>query len=69
MTKKEANEAMKNGAKVTHRFFTPDEWITMEGKFTIITEEGYAVSTTEFWKYREGEEWETDWSIWAAPTS
>ena len=69
MTKQEAIEAMKSGAKVTHRFFTPEEWIAMEGKFTIITEEGYAISTTEFWKYRQSAEFQTDWSIWVNPTT
>ena len=50
MTKLEAIEAMKAGAKVTHRYFDPKEWITMEGNNTIIMEDGCALSTVEFWK-------------------
>jgi hypothetical protein len=64
MTKQEAIEAMKSGAKVTHRYFSPDEWITMKGNLTIIMEDGVSLSTVEFWKYRTGEDFETDWSIW-----
>lgn len=66
MTKLEAIEAMKAGAKVTHRFFEPQEWITMEGNLTIITEEGYACSTVEFWGFRKSVQWERDWSIWSS---
>lgn len=68
MSKEQAIEAMKSGAKVAHRYFSPHEWVTMEGNLTIITEEGYSVSTVEFWKYRHQEEWLTDWSIWSNPT-
>jgi hypothetical protein len=64
MKKLEAIEAMKSGKKVTHRYFTDGEWITMEGNLTVITEEGYAMSSVEFWKYRQGEAFETGWSIW-----
>lgn len=67
MTKQEAIEAMKSGAKVTHRFFTPEEFIIMEDDFTIGTEEGYAFSTAEFWRYRKKAEWQKDWSIWVKP--
>lgn len=64
MTKQEAIEAMKGGAKVTHRFFEPQEWITMKGNLRIITEEGYEFPTVEFWGFRKSVQWETDWSIW-----
>ena len=64
MTKQEAIEAMKAGAKLTHPSFMQHEWITMEGNRTIITEEGYAISDKEFWAYRTGEYFETGWFIW-----
>jgi len=66
MTKQEAIEAMKAGAKVTHRFFESKEWITMEGDLTIITEEGYAYSAVKFWAFKKSIHWETDWSIWSS---
>ena len=30
MSKEEAIQAMKEGKKVTHRFFSSDEWMTIE---------------------------------------
>ena len=64
MTKDEAIKAMKFGAKVTHRYFTDGEWITMEDNQTIITEEGYTISAALFWKDRTCKTFDTDWSIW-----
>lgn len=66
MTKQEAIEAMKVGAKLTHPSFMQHEWITMEGNLTVITEEGYAVSSVEFWKYRAHENFNDGWFIWGA---
>ena len=66
MTKQEAIEAMKAGAKLTHPLFMQHEWITMEGNFTVVTEEGYAVSMVEFWKYRTHENFNDGWFIWGA---
>lgn len=60
MSKDEAIEVMKLGAKVTHQYFSIDEWITMK-KGLIVTEEGYAVNPEEFWSYRTDEYWETGW--------
>lgn len=64
MTKEEAIKAMLSGAKITHKYFKAHEWITMEGNNTILTEEGHAISTLLFWKYRQSESWEKGYSIW-----
>jgi len=63
LSKGEAINAMKHGAKVTHRFFDEYEYITMRGCCTVVTEEGYETPEDEFWKYRQGALWETDWAI------
>lgn len=65
MNKSEAIEAMKQGEKVTHRFFEPKEFITMKGS-RIETEEGYSCPADEFWSYRTGLSWNLDWEIWKA---
>jgi len=63
MNKQEAIQAMLEGKKVTHRYFTDDEWVTMEnGK--IVFEDGIRCSPEEFWKWRTEECFETDWSIY-----
>lgn len=63
LTKYWAILAMKKGKKVTHRHFSENEWITMEG-FQIVTEEGYKHDATEFWQYRTDESWNNGWSIY-----
>lgn len=62
MTKLEAINAMKDGHKVTHRYFTPDEFIFMKGN-RIHTEDGANVFEDEFWKYRQNEAFLFDWEI------
>lgn len=62
MTKQEAIIKMKQGEKLTHTHFTPDEFITMkDGK--IIDENEYELDFNEFWKYRTHIEWEDGWLI------
>lgn len=70
MNKNEAIKAMEQGAKVTHRFFEPSEWailntITNEVEF----EDGSRIVLELFIKDRQGEAWETGWSIWEAAPS
>ena len=68
MTKNEAIEAMKSGALVTHTTFSPEEYITMQGNLTIVTEEGYSISTIHFWNDRKHENFNNNWSIWINPS-
>lgn len=56
MNKQEAILAMKEGKKVIHRDFAPNEWMTIKEGMMIL-EDGviipYATCTPdEFWKYR-----------------
>jgi hypothetical protein len=62
MTKSEAHEAMKNGEKVRHTYFTDDEWATMEMGM-IVLEDGVRCSPAEFWKWRQHKEFDDGWSI------
>lgn len=64
MTKQEAIEAMKNGAKVTHRYFSEDEYIKFSEDGRIETEEGYLCAPSLFWIDRRGEAWQDGWSIY-----
>jgi hypothetical protein len=70
MTATEALLAMYQGEKVTHRFFTDEEYIYMKGH-DIYTEEGYNMGTVydDFWQKRggpmsENDGWAKDWSIY-----
>lgn len=60
MTKQEAIIEMRNGEKLTHRFFEPWEWVTFQDG-CILSEDGYAVIPEIFWGCRRDKEWETGW--------
>jgi hypothetical protein len=62
MTKDEAIEAMKAGKRVTHKYFSPEEWITMEDGM-IVTEDGYRFSPESFWRFRTKPYFDNDWKL------
>lgn len=63
MTKDEAIAAMRKGKKVTHKYFSRDEWVSMDGS-EIVTEEGYHVTMELFWDCRNQPYWNTGWKLW-----
>ncbi len=62
MTKDEAIAQMEAGKKVTHNYFTDEEWISMKNG-RVINEEGYDHDAKLFWANRQGEQWDKDWTI------
>lgn len=62
MNKRQAIEAIYAGKKLTHRLFTPKEWVRME-KDNLVSEDGYLLSFSEFWRLRTGDSWNEDWEI------
>lgn len=63
MTKQEALELMQQGVKITHEWFSDDEWMIMWGN-TITFEDGVKCSTYEFFGIRNDESWDEGYSIW-----
>lgn len=63
MNKKEAINEMRNGKKVTHRWFSKNEWMTIE-KGRILLEDGVRCDIDEFFSYRDNESWDNDYSIY-----
>jgi len=65
MTKFEAIEAMKDGEKVTHRFFENHEFVCIVkgDEEEYLFDDGARCSAKEFWKYRYSMEWLSDWEI------
>ena len=63
MTKTEALQAMKDGKRVSHYYYTQDEFLSMDKNGHIYTEEGYDMGTekSEFWVFIQ--KWEDGWSI------
>jgi hypothetical protein len=62
MTKAEALAAMREGKKVTHRWFSRDEWMTMESG-QIVLEDGVRCSQSFFWMNRTDASWNDGYSI------
>lgn len=63
MNKQGAILAMLAGKKVVHYHFTPEEWVTMNDKFQIVSEDGVKCDPEEFWKHRTDESYDKDWSL------
>lgn len=62
LTKDEAIQAMKEGHKVAHRYFSDDEWMTLDG-LSFLTEDGCRHDPYIFWIDRQSPEWNTDWRV------
>lgn len=62
MTKKEAIKAMIAGHKVTHRYFSSNEWMTLTHK-KIVLEDGVRCHPDEFWKWRTDQSWEDGYEL------
>ena len=62
MTKTEAIVVMNKGKKVTHTYFSHDEWMTIKNG-EIVFEDGGKCSQDEFWKDRTTKEWEDGYTI------
>lgn len=61
----EKPENLKVGDKVcqvTHRHFSNNEWITMNGNWFLF-EDGVTCSQYEFWKWRTDESWNAGYYI------
>lgn len=65
MTKDEAMTFMRNGGKVTHRFFSPDEWM-IESGYLYEFEDGCMCEFSEFWSFRKDASWDDGWSEYVA---
>jgi hypothetical protein len=62
MSRAEAIKAMREGKKVTHEYFTPTEWATMENG-EILLEDGVRCHPSEFWRWRRDASFDNGWSI------
>ena len=61
MTFEEAKKLAREGVKVTHKYFTPDEYMTMKGNI-IVFEDGAQIFADEWSK---GKDYlNEDWSIY-----
>jgi len=65
MTKDEMLTALNEGKKVTHRYFTDEEWMMLIDPIDNIYlfEDGVKIPAHEFWANRRDMDWMEDWEI------
>lgn len=66
MTAEEAVQAMTEGKKVSHRYFSPGEYIYMKQDGFIYTEDDACFNSNgiDFWTDRKGSEWQSGYQIY-----
>jgi hypothetical protein len=67
MTRDEAKLALRQGKKLTHTYFSKDEWV-MGGEVTpsdefYVLEDGVHCTAREFWNYRKNYMFDHGWEI------
>jgi hypothetical protein len=67
LTKQEAIQAMLEGKKVTHQYFSEKEWVKMSTSGMYLFEDGYTCPSELFWQDRKGEGWQTGWYEFPEP--
>lgn len=64
LTKEQAIAAMKEGNKVTHLYFTDDEWVKSDKEGDIYTfDDGVSITSKEFWNLRSINSYNKGWFI------
>jgi len=66
MNRLEAMESLRLGNKLTHPFFTIDEWVSISGQLTpwhYTFEDGIEQYALDFWRLRRNISWNSGWSI------
>jgi hypothetical protein len=66
MTRAEAKQAILEGKKITHTYFTPEEFIKLasDGSGRYESTDGCIFDSVVFWAFRTSENFNTGWEIW-----
>lgn len=62
MTKPEMLQALDEGKRVRHMYFTEEEWMEKQGDYFVF-EDGICCLPNEFWRWRADEYWYHDWEL------
>lgn len=63
MNQQEARIALNKGEKITHTYFSHNEFITVKGG-NLVDENNYILGWEIFWGIRQHKGWQEDWSIY-----
>lgn len=61
-----AISAMMCGSKVTHKLFSPEEWMTLEDG-VLLFEDGVHCDVDKFWADRCDHSWDSGYKLWSDP--
>ncbi|HEY8936605.1 MAG TPA: hypothetical protein VIM65_15360 [Cyclobacteriaceae bacterium] len=66
MTKAEAQVAIEKGRKVTHEYFSNNEWVTVDktNPSFYLFEDDVRQRAKSFWEMRIDDAWNEGWSIY-----
>lgn len=64
MDKSKAKQLINLGVKITHRLFSPSEYIYKDAQGNLRDENGYILQEDEFWKLREDKAFDDGWYYW-----
>jgi hypothetical protein len=67
MNRAEAKHAIEAGKKVTHEYFTAEEWVSYYDNHVYIMEDGVMVHEVLFWADRQAVFFDDGWEIWQDP--
>lgn len=66
MNKKEMLEELTKGKRLTHIYFTPNEWVELSRvpmSWLYIFEDGVETEASQFWSDRDSTGWDNGWTI------
>ena len=65
MNRKEAKMSLDRGYRLTHRHFSGDEWVENSQEYPgkYLFENGNVCSPDAFWRFRNNDNFDKDWSI------
>lgn len=63
MSKDEAIQALKDGKKLKHQYFSPGEWVRQFSPMVYEFEDGVRQHKEEFWNMRTAKTWNTEWEL------
>lgn len=63
MSKEDAIQELISGRKLTHAYFSPNEWMKRNNSIEYEFEDGVKVEPNDFWELRTGNGWEKDWEL------
>lgn len=65
MNRRQAIDALKEGKKITHTFFSSWVWFKSGTNNTIINDENTCRDSRDWWSYRMGSHFDNGWSVWS----